>query len=99
MKKVLVVAVGAAAYVLGAKAGRERYEQLMTRAGEIRTRAERLWRDPRVQEKASQASELVKDKAPEAKDQLSGAAQRVVGKVKSNSKQDAPTERQPPELI
>lgn len=44
-----------AGYVLGARSGRERYEQI---AG----RAQALWHDPRVQEKAEQAQQLVKDK-------------------------------------
>jgi hypothetical protein len=42
MTKILAVAVGAAAYVLGARAGRERYNQ-------ISDLARSLWRDPRVQ--------------------------------------------------
>jgi gas vesicle protein len=46
-------------YVLGARSGRERYEQI---AG----RAQQLWRDPRVQEKAEQAQQLAKEKAEQA---------------------------------
>jgi hypothetical protein len=48
-----------AGYVLGARSGRERYEQIASKAQEV-------WRDPRVQEKAGQAQQLVKDKAGEA---------------------------------
>lgn len=48
-----------AGYVLGARSGRERYEQ-------IADKAQQVWRDPRVQEKAGQAQQLVKDKAGEA---------------------------------
>ena len=59
MSKLLVVAVGAAAYVLGARAGRERYDQIS--AG-----ARSLWRDPRVQKKAAQAAVVVRDQAPKA---------------------------------
>jgi hypothetical protein len=58
-KLVLVIAV-AAAYLLGARAGRERYEQIM--AG-----VKQALNDPRVQEAAAQAGgtvkETVKDKA------------------------------------
>ena len=54
----LLVAFGAG-YVLGARAGRERYEQIAGKAQEI-------WRDPRVQTKADQAQQVVKDKAGEA---------------------------------
>jgi hypothetical protein len=48
-----------AGYVLGARAGRERYDQIAGKAQE-------LWRDPRVQEKAGQAQQIVKEKADEA---------------------------------
>ena len=44
-----------AGYVLGARAGRERYDQIAGRAQE-------LWSDPRVQEKAGQAQQVVKEK-------------------------------------
>src|SRR3954452_3753530 len=59
----------AAGYVLGTRDGRERYEQ-------IKTQANRLINDPRVQEKASQATDLAKDKAPVLKDKVAGVAQR-----------------------
>jgi hypothetical protein len=55
--KLTVLAGFGAGYVLGAKAGRERYEQIAGKAQE-------WWRDPRVQQKAGQAQQLVKDKAP-----------------------------------
>ena len=48
-----------AGYVLGTRSGRERYEQIAGKAQE-------LWRDPRVQEKAGQAQQLVKEKAGDA---------------------------------
>ncbi len=54
----LLVAFGAG-YVLGARAGRERYEQIAGKAQEV-------WRDPRVQAKADRAQQVVKDKAGEA---------------------------------
>lgn len=77
MSKIVTIAVGACAYVLGAKAGRERYEQ-------IRSSAKRLWRDPRVQEKTDQATTVIKDKAaPAVKDKVSRAAKQVTDKVKS----------------
>ena len=52
-----------AGYVLGARAGRERYDQIAGKAQE-------WWRDPRVQEKAEQAQQVAKQKA--------GQAQQVV---------------------
>ena len=42
VKKMTVLAVAAAGYVLGARAGRERYEQ-------IRTQATKAWNNPTVQ--------------------------------------------------
>lgn len=46
-------------YVLGARAGRERYDQI---AG----KAQQVWQDPRVQQKAEQAGHLVQEKAGQA---------------------------------
>jgi SLT domain-containing protein len=46
-------------YVLGARSGRERYDQ-------IAAKARRVWRDPRVQEKAGQAQQVVQEKAGQA---------------------------------
>jgi hypothetical protein len=52
--------VGAGAgYVLGARAGRERYDQ-------IAAKVEELWRNPRVQDKADQAQHVVQEKAGHA---------------------------------
>jgi hypothetical protein len=52
-KLLLIIAV-AAAYIMGAKAGRERYEQIMASVKEALN-------DPRVQEAAAHAGETVKD--------------------------------------
>lgn len=88
MSKIVLVTVAAAAYVLGAKAGRERYEQ-------ISEFAQRWWNDPRVRRKRSEASEAVKDRAPEAKEKLSGAAKHAADKVTSSGSDDAPTNAHP----
>jgi hypothetical protein len=53
-----------AGYVLGARAGRERYEQ-------IRALALRVKDDPRVQEKAHEAAEAVKAETSTLKDRVS----------------------------
>jgi len=76
MSKLVVVTVGAAAYVLGARAGRERYDQ-------ISALARSLWRDPRVQKKASQAADVVKDQAPKAGEHLADAARQAAAMVTS----------------
>ena len=70
MGKLVALTAGAAGYVLGARAGRERYDQ-------ISAQAQRLWRDPRVQQKKSEAEDLVKDKAPAAKENLANAAKHA----------------------
>jgi hypothetical protein len=81
MSKLLVVSVGAAAYVLGARAGRERYDQ-------ISALARSLWRDPRVQKKASQAADVVRDQAPKAGEHLADAARQAAAMVTSKGKDE-----------
>ena len=67
MKNKLVFAAGmAVGYVLGSRAGRESYEQLKTKAQE-------LWNDPKVQDTVSSTTEAIKDKAPEVQESLKGA--------------------------
>jgi len=68
-KAALVLGLGVG-YVLGTRDGRERYEQ-------IKEQAVRLRNDPRVKEKAAQAQTVVQEKAPEAKQAVSDAAQKV----------------------
>ncbi len=78
MGKLTHTAAAAVGYVLGARAGRERYEQIA--AG-----ARRVWRDPRVQKASSQAqgktAQKVRETAPmvkeAVKDKVSDAAHRV----------------------
>jgi len=48
MKKLMLLGVGAVGYVLGAKAGRERYEQISRQAQKIRS-------NPTVQQKMEEA--------------------------------------------
>ena len=55
--KLTLLAGFGAGYVLGARAGRSRYDEIVTKARGV-------WQDPRVQEKAGQAEQLVKDKLP-----------------------------------
>jgi len=83
--KLLLIVGLAAGYVLGAKAGRGRYE-------DIKRATNRLWGDPRVQRQVKnvegRAREFAKDKAPEVVDFLSDGAKKVVSQVsKSGSSQ------------
>jgi hypothetical protein len=82
MKKLLMLAAGGIGYVLGTKAGRERYEQM-------RSTVKRVKEDPRVQEKAQHAADLAKQKAPIVKDKLAEAADK--GSAKAGSSNGAGT--------
>ncbi len=68
MKKLLVLVAGGIGYVLGTKAGHERYEQLRGTFNKVKN-------DPRVQEKAHQAADYAREQAPVIKDKVTEAAQ------------------------
>ena len=74
MKKLSLLVAGFAGYVLGSRAGRERYEQ-------IKKVATRVKDDPRVQEKATQAADLAKEKAPVVKDKVVSAASTAAVRI------------------
>src|SRR3978361_980068 len=82
MKKLLVLGPAGIGYVLGTKAGRERYEQ-------IRGTFDKVKADPRVQEKAQQAADLAKEKAPVVKDKVTAAAGAASSKVQSGAGSDS----------
>ncbi|MCU1552174.1 MAG: YtxH protein [Glaciihabitans sp.] len=83
-KILLVVGLGVG-YVLGARAGRDRYE-------EIKNAAQKFWSDPRVQKQVNQAEDFVKDKAPDVAEFLSDGAKKVVSQVAGAKK---PAARKP----
>ncbi len=89
MKKLMLVAALAVGYVLGARAGRGRYEQ-------IKQTAQRVRNDPRVQEKSQQAADLAKEKAQVATavavDKARSAGSAAVDKVKGGSDDAAAVE-------
>ena len=87
-KVVLLVGI-AIGYVLGARAGRGRYEQ-------IKAQAEKLWHDPRVQKQVHQAEDFAKEKAPEVAQFLGDGAKKVVSSVagKTGAKKTQPTSPQ-----
>ena len=74
MKKLTVLLSGAAGYVLGSRAGRERYEQIKGLATKVKD-------NPSVQEKATQAADVAKTQAPVVKDKLADAAGSAKAKV------------------
>ncbi|MGD9959230.1 hypothetical protein [Nocardioides sp.] len=78
MKKSTVLIAAGVGYVLGARAGRERYEQIKSAALRVRN-------DPRVQQTAHRAADEVRDKAPVVKDRIVDAATATAGKVRSSS--------------
>jgi SLT domain-containing protein len=61
IKKLMFLGAGAVGYVLGAKAGRERYEQ-------IAEQAQKLRQNPKVQEKVDEARTMAQDAAGTAVD-------------------------------
>ena len=78
MKKLMLLAAAGVGYVMGARAGRERYEQIMGAATKVKN-------DPRVQEKAHQAVDLAKEQAPVVADKVTTAANAAASKVKGSN--------------
>ena len=74
MSKMTVLIAGAAGYVLGARAGRERYEQ-------IRSAAQKVWGSPAVQSKVSVLEDKASDAAKAAAGLASEKASAAVGSV------------------
>lgn len=72
------LAGAAVGYLVGARAGRERYDQ-------IRDKAQDLWNDPRTQEKLNDVGSTIKDKAPDVGSAAASAAGNVAGKVKETA--------------
>ncbi len=89
--KILFVAGLGLGYVLGTRAGREKYE-------ELRTAALKVWNDPRVQKQVDNVEDFVKDKAPDVAEFVSDNAKKVVAQVsgkKPASKTSSSTTRKP----
>ncbi len=81
MSKLSTLAGGAIGYVLGARAGRERYEQ-------IKGQAQRVWNDPRVQTKATAAADVAKEKAAAAAGAAKEKASTAVDLAKDKTSGD-----------
>lgn len=88
MKKIPLLIAGAVGYVLGSKAGRGRYEQ-------IKSQAQKVAENPRVQAATHKAQETVAHQAATAadaaKDKVTGVATAAADKVRhETSVQPAP---------
>ena len=90
MKKLLVLVAGGIGYVLGTKAGRQRYEQLRGTFNKVKE-------DPRVQEKAHQAADLAKEKVPVVKEKVTHAADAASAKVRSVTGSSEPADKLNPD--
>jgi hypothetical protein len=78
MKKRMVRAAGARGYVLGARAGRQRYDQIMGLVNGIKN-------NPRVQATAHQAMDTAKEQAPVVADKVTQVATAAASKVTGHS--------------
>ena len=72
--KILFLAGLGVGYVLGTRAGRERYEQ-------IKAAASSLWNAPVVQRQVDTVQDFVKDKAPEVVEFVADGAKKVAAQV------------------
>lgn len=70
MHKLTMLCAGGVGYVLGAKAGRTRYEQM-------RQGVRRVTGNEHVRSAAQHAQETVQDKAPAVKEKVAAAAEKV----------------------
>ena len=72
MRKLLFIVGAGIGYILGAKAGRERYETISRQAGKV-------WSNPKVQSTV----EDVKAQAPKAASAVAGSAKEIAGQAKA----------------
>lgn len=82
-KLVLLVGVGIG-YVLGARAGRERYE-------DIKRVACRFWNDPRVTQQRDNVGQFARDKAPEVVDFIGDTAKKVITRTPAKDTEEPET--------
>jgi len=73
MKKALFLAGIGVGFLLGSRSGRESYEKL-------KTEAQKLWNDPKIQNKVSEGTEWAKQKAPQVQEKVTGKAKEVFHK-------------------
>jgi hypothetical protein len=83
MKKMSLLVAGGIGYVLGTRAGRERYEQIKNLAVKVKD-------NPTVQEKAHQATDVAKAQAPVVKEKITNATEAAKSKVGGGSSSSDP---------
>ena len=83
MGRIMFLAGAALGYILGARAGRRRYEQ-------IKAGAERLWNDPKVQQGVDQVQGFVKDKAPDVQGAIVDGAKKAASSAASTVQRRKP---------
>ena len=84
MSKLTLGVAFAAGYVVGAKAGRDRYEQ-------IRAGAQKVAENPRVQQVATTAKEKAGEVASSAAETVKEKASDAVGAAKEKAAETGPT--------
>ena len=89
MKKLLLIGAAAAGYVLGTKAGRERYEQ-------IKRQSAKVWNSEPVQQGVHEAEGVAKHAASAAGTKVADAASTAGSKVAGKIKADDSSEPAPP---
>ena len=81
VKKLLLIGAAAAGYVLGTKAGRERYEQ-------IKRQSSKVWNSGPVQQGVHEAEDVAKQAASTAGSKVADAASTAGSKVAAKVKGD-----------
>lgn len=76
--KILFVVGLGVGYVLGARAGREKYDELVERV-------QKVWNDPRVQKQANNVGEFVKDKAPDVADFITSNVKKATSRTSTGT--------------
>lgn len=74
MSKISMLAAAAVGYVLGARAGRGRYDQISEKAHDF-------WENPKVRQAAADAKDVAAEQAPVVKDKITDAANKVADKT------------------
>jgi hypothetical protein len=89
VKKLLLIGAAAAGYVLGSKAGRERYEQ-------IKRQSSKLWNSEPVQHGVHEAEGVAKQAASAAGSKVVDAASTAGAKVAAKVRSDGSEPTEPP---